>query len=168
MEHITASDAPVFRGCVLFVTDIARSRAVYEGAFGLVPEVETPLMVAYKGGLAIWEATSARTVVYGDPMEGVGTATRHGAEVWFETNDPEGSSRRVAAAGLTFLHPVREEAWGQKTFRCFDPDGHLIEVGETMAGFIRRMQEEGMDTSAIAEKTGMTKWAVQEYLEGRR
>jgi len=166
MENITASDAPIFRGCVLFVTDIARSRAVYEGAFGLVPEVETGAMVAYKGGLAIWEATSARTVVYGDPMEGVGTATRHGAEVWFETDDPEGSSRRVAAAGLTFLHPVREEAWGQKTFRCFDPDGHLIEVGETMAGFIRRMRAEGMDASAIAEKTGMTKWAVQEYLEG--
>ena len=166
MENITASHGPAFRGCVLFVTDIARSRALYEGAFGLVPEVETAMMVAYNGGLAIWDAEYARTVLYGDPMSAMGTATRHGAEVWFECDDLAPCLHAVAGAGLTFLHPIREEEWGQKTFRCFDPDGHLIEVGETMAGFIRRMRAEGMDASAIAEKTGMTKWAVQEYLEG--
>ena len=165
MEHINApANAPVFRGCVLFVTDIARSRAVYEGAFGLVPEVETGAMVAYKGGLALWEAEYARTVLYGDPMSGMGTATRHGAEVWFECDDLAPCLHAVTGAGLTFLHPVREEPWGQMTFRCFDPDGHLIEVGETVPGFVGRMHREGMSLAAIAEKTGMSEAAVKEYL----
>ncbi|HDQ07170.1 MAG TPA: hypothetical protein ENN44_00045 [Methanoculleus sp.] len=166
MENITASHRPTFRGCVLFVTDIARSRDIYEKCFGQVPEVETALMVAYNGGLAIWDAEYARTVLYGDPMAGMGTATRHGAEIWFECDDLAPCLHAVAGAGLTFLHPVREEAWGQMTFRCFDPDGHLIEVGETVAGFIGRMYREGMSVAAIAEKTGVAAPVIEELLGG--
>ncbi|MBT8508554.1 hypothetical protein AZH53_09070 [Methanomicrobiaceae archaeon CYW5] len=160
-------ERPVFGGFVLFVTDIARSRAVYEGCFGQIPALETERMVSYKSGLAVWEAEYARTVLYGDPMSGMGTATRHGAEVWFECDDLAPCLHAVTCEGLTFLHPVREEPWGQMTFRCFDPDGHLIEVGETVAGFIGRMHREGMSVAAIAEKTGVAEPVIEEVLGGK-
>ena len=28
------------------------------------------------------------------------------------------------------VHPIRMEPWGQRVFRIFDPDKHVVELGE--------------------------------------
>lgn len=31
---------------------------------------------------------------------------------------------------VELIHPIERQAWGQKVFRFYDPDGHIVEVGE--------------------------------------
>lgn len=34
------------------------------------------------------------------------------------------------APHVELIHPVERQAWGQRVFRFYDPDGHAVEVGE--------------------------------------
>jgi hypothetical protein len=53
------------------------------------------------------------------------------------------------------LHPLREQPWGQRVFRCFDPDGHIVEVGEPMPVVIGRYLSQGMSVEEATERTSM-------------
>jgi hypothetical protein len=58
-------------------------------------------------------------------------------------------------AGIKFLHQINEEPWGQRTIRFFDPDGHLIEIGEPMEVFVNNMSQKGLSAVQISEKSGI-------------
>jgi hypothetical protein len=69
---------------------------------------------------------------------------------------------RLRDAGVEFLHPLHEEPWGQRTIRFFDPDHHLIEIGEPLEVFIRRLITQGMSPEAVTAKTGVPLDKVKE------
>lgn len=48
------------------------------------------------------------------------------------------------------MHPLKEHIWGQRVIRFYDPDGHIIEVGEDMAMVAQRFLAQGMSAEAIA------------------
>ena len=45
--------------------------------------------------------------------------------------------------------------WGQRVLRVYDPDGHVIEIGEAMEMVVRRLQGQGLLLGQTCEKTGM-------------
>ena len=53
---------------------------------------------------------------------------------------------------IHYVHPVKEHAWGQRVVRFYDPDGHIIEVGETMKTVCRRFLAAGMTPEQAAER----------------
>jgi hypothetical protein len=53
------------------------------------------------------------------------------------------------------VHPVVEQPWGQRVFRVYDPDGHVVEIGEPMDAVIRRFLEQGMTVEEAAPRTSM-------------
>jgi catechol 2,3-dioxygenase-like lactoylglutathione lyase family enzyme len=65
------------------------------------------------------------------------------------------------------LHGVAEEAWGQRTIRFFDPDGNLIELGESIPCFCRRLFKGGMAVEQVSEKTGVDIDKVKEYVAAK-
>ncbi|MFA7195399.1 MAG: VOC family protein, partial [Candidatus Neomarinimicrobiota bacterium] len=76
-------------------------------------------------------------------------------ELYFEDSDPDKTVRTLKDAGVRFLHAIREESWGQRTCRFFDPDGHLIEIGEPLQVFIGNMYKKGLSPEQISEKSGV-------------
>ena len=50
------------------------------------------------------------------------------------------------------VHPVKEHAWGQRVIRIYDPDRHIIEVGENMEAVCKRFLDSGMTPEQIAER----------------
>ncbi|MCC8174194.1 MAG: glyoxalase, partial [Odoribacter sp.] len=58
-----------------------------------------------------------------------------------------------------------EELWGQRTIRFYDPDGHLIEIGEALPVFLTRIyKEEGGNLEATAKRTFMTVDVLKQFL----
>ena len=47
---------------------------------------------------------------------------------------------------------VTEHSWGQRVIRFYDPDGHIIEVGEDMKMVIKRFLASGMTMEEISVK----------------
>lgn len=53
---------------------------------------------------------------------------------------------------MEYLGEVIEHSWGQRAIRFYDPDGHIIEVGEDMKMVIKRFLASGMMMEEISVK----------------
>jgi hypothetical protein len=58
--------------------------------------------------------------------------------------------------------PLQETAWGQRALRLFDPDGHVIEVAESMKAVVGRMLATRETVAGAAQKSMMPLSFVQE------
>ena len=85
-------------------------------------------------------------------------------ELYFEEDALPELEARLRDAGTRFVHGLREQPWAQRVFRCLDPDGHVVEVGETLRGLARRLAGTGMDADAIAARTGLPAAYARELL----
>jgi hypothetical protein len=65
---------------------------------------------------------------------------------------------------VELMHDLHEEVWGQRTIRFFDPDNHLIEIGETLETFVKRIHAEGMTVQQVSEKTSIPLHQVRELI----
>lgn len=54
---------------------------------------------------------------------------------------------------IEYIHKVREYPWGQNVVRFYDPDKHIIEVGESMITVIKRFLASGMTVEETAQRT---------------
>ena len=112
-------------------------------------------------GISIWEPGE------NDPAmkaPGIGQGMNSRLELCFDTEDFEGDVAQILAHQPRMLHGVEEQAWGQYTIRFFDPDGNLIEVGESIPCFCRRLYNEGMSFEQVSEKTGVSVEQVRAYV----
>lgn len=56
-----------------------------------------------------------------------------GMVITIEVDDAEAMHRRLAAMGAPIVHPLTDEAWGQRRFMTRDPAGVLVDVVEQIA-----------------------------------
>jgi hypothetical protein len=124
--------------------------------------MDSGLVVSLDHGIALWQAPEGHAL--GRFEEGDVRNAGNRFELYFESNDLETLNRNLKEKSIPFFQEIHEESWGQKTFRFFDPDGHLLEVGETLRTFISRMEEAGMSLGQISEKTGMKVEDIQKVL----
>lgn len=61
---------------------------------------------------------------------------------------------------LHYVHPAKEHAWGQRAVRFYNPDGHIIEVGENMKAACRRFLDNGMTVEQTSARMDV------EYVKG--
>lgn len=172
---------PAYKAALVTVADIKASRAFYEGLLGQEVEADFGENVAFEGGFAIHDrahfagllaqapeapAAPRRTV----PAAGgdAGTAVRGWGELYFEHDDVEGAEARLRAAGTAFVHGAREQPWAQKVLRCLDPDGHVVEIGESLGATARRLAAGGLDAAGAAARMGVPEAYARELLEGGR
>ena len=71
----------------------------------------------------------------------------------------------VTRAWVKIAHPVREQPWGQRVGRIYDPDRHLVEFGEPMWVVVRRFAAQGLTPEEIAPRTSMPLPIVKEILK---
>lgn len=111
--------------------------------------------VGFKSGFALWQVDHAFEMVYGHQPDKAQPLGRRNFELYFEATDLATVSRKLTEAGVSFVHPLREQPWGQRVIRVHDPDGHVVEIGEPMPVVITRLLNEGLAAEAVAARTGM-------------
>lgn len=140
-----------FRMPLLAVRDMARSKRFYVELFGQQVKFDFGENVVFSGGFSL-QAQFGRLA--GFPEEQI-QYRAHNMELYFETEEIEAFARKVEEwpEPIELLHPIQMHPWGQRVIRLFDPDGHLIEVGETMQGVVRRLIAEGHSPEETARIT---------------
>ncbi len=63
-----------------------------------------------------------------------------------------------------YVHDIKEHRWGQRVVRFYDPDQHIIEVGENMQAVCKRFLAEGMTPQQIAGRMDVPLTYVYESL----
>lgn len=149
---------------LIVVGDIAVSRRFYEGLLGLRVTADFGANVTFENGFAIHQREHYQSLL-GDPADYPVVTKSNNGELYFETGDIEATCRRLREAGVEFIHAVREEPWGQRVMRLYDPDGHIVEIGEPLEATVLRLHGQGMNVESICRKTGMSRESVEQAVE---
>lgn len=112
-----------------FVMDIHRSKDFYTDILALEIAQDHGNVVLFKNGFAIHEGASLYKSVFGRAQIVAEPYGRENLVLYFETDDIESSYDRIRRQA-DVIHPITRQAWGQRVFRLWDPDRHIIEVGE--------------------------------------
>lgn len=112
---------------LITVEDMERSKAFYRELFGLTVVRDFGENVILTEGLVLqerktWESFLEKQVSY----------QGHDAELYFEENDLEVFLEKLESCSfeIQYINTLMKHSWGQRVVRFYDPDMHVIEVGE--------------------------------------
>lgn len=148
---------------VLFVKDIQASRHFYETVLAQKVLMDHGPNVGFEGGFAIWQTDHAHQMIFGTLQE----KGKDNSELYFETNTLDDFLNTLNDQAVKFIHPIREQPWGQRVVRFYDLDDNIIEVGEPMPAVIIRYAQQGLTAEQIAAKTSMPLEIVKQILESK-
>jgi catechol 2,3-dioxygenase-like lactoylglutathione lyase family enzyme len=115
-----------------FVRDINLSRSFYQQVIGLSVIRDYGDFVLFETGFAIHDGAKLETTVWGQACSSKQQYGRMNVLLYFEHDDVDAAFARISPH-VVMIHPVQEQGWGQRVFRFYDPDGHLVEIGEPLS-----------------------------------
>lgn len=133
---------------MLVVADIDKSVEFYKKVLGLHVIMDFGANKTLTGGLALqtletWqEFIGANNVSFGS----------NSFEVYFEEEDFDKFADHLKECEVKYVHPIKEHSWGQRVVRIYDPDRHIIEIGENMKVVCKRFLNQGMTPEQVAER----------------
>jgi catechol 2,3-dioxygenase-like lactoylglutathione lyase family enzyme len=139
-------------GTAIFVKDIADSRRFYEELLQQPVQMDNGPHVSF-GALSIWHVDHASESIFGDQARHPGQLGARNLELCFETDQLERIYSRAAEYGASIIHQVVEQPWGQRVFRMYDPDHHIVSVAEPLTASVRRLLDQGLSVEEVARRT---------------
>ncbi|WP_418751986.1 VOC family protein [Frisingicoccus sp.] len=150
------------KNILIVVEDIEISKRFYKELFGLEVVADFGENVVLTEGLALqqrklWETFIDKKIIRGG----------NDAELYFEENHIDAFLERLdnSTFNIEYLNRCKEHDWGQRVIRLYDPDRHVIEVGEEMEYVARRFLKQGMTAEQTAKKTQLPLSQVEALIE---
>ena len=141
-----------FHSAVVFVKDLQVLKAFYQQVLNLEVEYDFGNNMMFKNGFSLWQVGDEHQI------SKYTTAHKTGAsnfELYFETENIDEVVAKIEPIELAYIHQLVEEPWGQKTMRFYDPEQNIVEIAESLFGFVFRMEQEGLSVEVISNKTGI-------------
>ncbi|MCL1811283.1 MAG: VOC family protein [Methanomassiliicoccaceae archaeon] len=141
-----------YLGTMITVSDINKSRKFYEELFGLEAVQDFGINVSFSCGISIQQNYE---LISNIPKEKI-LKESNNMELYFEEKDFDGFIAKLKKCpNIKYMHDVMVQGWGQRTIRFYDPDGHIIGVGEDMGAVVRRFLGNGMSMEQVSERMGI-------------
>lgn len=141
-----------FKNPLLAVSNMEKSIQFYKEVLGLHVILDFGTNKTLTGGLCLqtnesWaefiNAESENEIIYGSKS----------FELYFEEDEFNNFIEKLKNfPEIKYVHPVKEHSWGQRAVRFYDPDKHIIEVGENIKVVCRRFLESGMTLEETAKR----------------
>jgi catechol 2,3-dioxygenase-like lactoylglutathione lyase family enzyme len=139
----------------LFVKNIETSKKFYIDLLGMSIDLDFGKNVIFKNGFAIWEIQNNHIIPISLGLDKISDLNVNRFELYFETENLPDIFDTLKRKCVPFLHEIHEEPWGQQTIRFFDPDNHLIEIGESMRQFVQRFYNQGLTVEQVSIRTSV-------------
>ena len=133
---------------MLVVTDMDKTVAFYKNVLGLQVVMDFGANKVLTGGLALQTLDTYREFIGTDDISFGGNHF----EIYFEEDEFDKFADNLRNCNVQYVHPVKEHAWGQRVVRFYDPDRHIIEVGENMKTVCKSFIASGMTPEQTAER----------------
>ncbi len=132
---------------LLVVADMARSRNFYENILGQKVIMDFGENVTFEGNFAIHLQSHYQKLIDNKRIE----FGSHNFELYFEYDEMEELNQQLKDAHTVFVHEMREQPWRQRVVRFYDPDNHIIEIGESLEYLSYRLFNEGLSAEEISK-----------------
>lgn len=150
-----------FRSTLIAVKDIEISKQFYHDVLGLNVVADFGANVTLDGGVVLqtldtWKSFIRRDHVY---------LPNHAGELYFEEDNMDAFYSHLKTFDICYVHELLEHRWGQRVIRFYDPDKHIIEVGERLDAVVLRFIEQGLSAEETAVRMDIPLDFVQSYLD---
>jgi catechol 2,3-dioxygenase-like lactoylglutathione lyase family enzyme len=149
-------------GVLLVVSDMERSKTFYKTVLGLNVEVDLGANATLTGGISLQTLETWRQFTDKDNV----TFYNNAVELYFE-EDHFDTFIATKLDKVNLVHPTKECPWGQRVIRLYDPDGHVIEVGENMRIVTQRFINNGLSIAETATRMGVPESYVKNMTENK-
>lgn len=137
-----------FKLALLAVKDVEISKKFYGELFDQTVSLDLGWNVTFSGGFAIQQNFSWLT----DLPESSVVEKSNNMELYFEVDDFDAFMLKLQTwPDIEYVHPPKKHEWQQRVVRIYDPDHHIIEIGESMSFLARRYLAEGYSIDATAK-----------------
>ena len=157
---------PKFVCPLIAVEDIARSRDFYERVLGQQVKFDFGENVTYQGDFAIHRRAHFQQLL-GEPTRYPVVPRAHNGELYFEADNIETVLDRLKRNSVEFIHELREQPWGQRVMRFYDPDGHIVEIGEPLEAVVWRFYRQGLSMQEVCARSAMPAEFVERVIQER-
>ena len=125
---------------LIAVSDLEASKRFYGEVLGQEIAMDLGWNLSFSGGFAIQLNFDKLLELEPDSV----VKKSHNFELYFEEGDFDAFLNRLEQrSDIEYVHPPKKYEWQQRVVRIYDPDKHIIEIGESMAAIARRYLEEG-------------------------
>ena len=132
---------------LLAVSDLEASKRFYGDILGQEVQMDLGWNVVMSGGFAL--QLNFDKLLELDPKSVVKRS--HNFELYFEEDDFDNFLDKLTTRkDIEYVHPPKKHEWQQRVVRIYDPDKHIIEIGESMATIARRFLAEGKTVEETA------------------
>jgi Lactoylglutathione lyase and related lyases len=140
-----------YASTLIAVRDMEKSRQFYHSILGLDIISDFGANVALTGGISLQTVDTWKDFIHKRSEEIV--FQNNAVELYFEEDDIDAFVSKLSAVeDLEYVHPLFEHPWGQRVVRFYDPDKHIIEVGENMVMVVRKFIGGGLSVQETASR----------------
>lgn len=148
---------------LIVVNNMEVSRNFYEKVINQKVEYDFGENVSFKGGFAIHLRSHFSDLIGINKNDIIQKSNN--SELYFEEEDMDSFLQRLKAMdSIEYVHELKEQPWGQRVIRFYDPDMHIIEVGEPMESVVKRLLREGSSVEETSKRTLMPEEFVRQFL----
>ncbi len=149
-----------FECTLLSVSDMEKSLKFYKEIFNQDVAVDLGWNKTLTCGLVLQENFEKIAYFSRDKI----ISRSHNMEIYFDTEDFDSFLALLEKhPEVELLHEAKTFPWLQRGIRIFDPDGHIIEIGESMISVGSRLFAEGKSVDEVTELTQHPKEIVEEW-----
>lgn len=139
-------------GTLLVVKDMDTSRRFYQDVLSRTVTLDLNEYVVFEGGFCL--LTEEQWAEFLDTPAMTYGYKNNVCELAFEDDDIDAFMAHLKNfTDIEILTPLKEYPWGQRSIRFYDPDKHIIEVGESMKVVVKRFLLSGLSVEETMEKS---------------
>lgn len=87
-------------------------------------------------------------------------------ELYFEEDDMDKFIEKLNEfKDIVLVHELTQHSWGQRAVRFYDPDMHIIEVGENISMVVKRFIQSGLSIEETAVRMDVSVEFINSCLE---
>jgi len=141
-----------YQSPLLVVKDINKSREFYCKLFGLEVIMDFGANITLTGGISFQTLDSWAEFINREEKDIAFGG--NDAELYFEEEAFDDFVEKLKKfENIEYVHGVKEFPWGQRVIRFYDPDRHILEVGEKMETVCKRFLDSGMTVEETSKRT---------------
>lgn len=148
---------------LIVVNNMEVSRNFYEKILSQKVQYDFGENVSFEGGFAIHLKSHYSDLIGVNRNDIIQKSNN--SELYFEEEDLDSFLQKLKAIdSIKYVHELKEQPWRQRVIRFYDPDMHIVEVGEPMESVVKRLLSEGSSVEETSKRTLMPEEFVRQFL----
>ncbi len=137
-----------YTSTLIAVKDMEKSKQFYHDVLGLNVTADFGANVTLSGGIVLQTLDTWKSFIRIDDI----ILPNNAGELYFEEENMDAFGNHLKTFEINYVHDLFEHRWGQRVIRFYDPDGHIIEVGEKIDAVVRRFIKQGLSAEETAAR----------------